>query len=153
MIQDIAPHVFHNEYTPRPITELDAVVCFDGSQILMDIGSGENHAVFPQLNDFTPEDQKRIKEYDRLQYLFSIDEMGFFLVSRDCISTPGETLQFLHIQKVRQQTVVQLRCENLQERHCSEFLAHREIPPVFEFKRGRCDKILDGQSARHKPVP
>ena len=127
MIQDIAPHVFHNEYTPRPIAELDAVVCFDGSQILMDIGSGEDHAVFPQLNDFTPEDQKRIKEYERLQYLFSIDEMGFFLVSKDCISTAGETLQFLHIQKVRQQSENRIGHAMMVSHHLNTWMTNHQF--------------------------
>jgi len=116
MIQDIAPHVFHNEYTPRPLTDLDAIVCYDGNQILMDITKGEDNAIFPQLNDFTPEQQKRIQESTHLQYLFSIDAMGFFLVPLHCIFAPdlelingdwigatGNVLRFMHIQKVRQQ--------------------------------------------------
>ncbi|MBQ8588911.1 MAG: NAD(+) diphosphatase [Firmicutes bacterium] len=117
MIQDIAPHVFHNEYTPRPLKDLDAIVCYDGNKVLMDITAGEDKAIFPQLNDFTPEQQQRIRESRRLQYLFAIDEIGYILVPMDRIFNPGtepvdsdwtgatgNTLRFLHIQKVRQQS-------------------------------------------------
>lgn len=116
MIQDIAPHVFHNEYTPRPLTELDAIVCYDGSKVLMDVTNGEENAIFPQLNDFTPEQQQRIRESRRVQYLFAIDDIGYMLVPVDRIFAPGlevidgdwigatgNVLRFMHIQKVRQQ--------------------------------------------------
>jgi len=117
MIQDIAPHVFHNEYTPRPLKDLDAIVCYNGNQVLMDVTAGEDHAVFPQMNDFTPAQQKRIRESRRLQYLFAIDDMGYMLVPMDRIFAPGletidgdwigatgDTLRFLDIQAFRRQS-------------------------------------------------
>ena len=105
MIQDIAPHVFHNEYTPRPLKDTDAIVCFDGNKILMNISAGEENAIFPQLSDFTPQQQEQIFHYDQIQYLFAIDEIGYMFVPMDVIGEiTNEALQFLHIQKVRQQT-------------------------------------------------
>ncbi len=131
MIQDIAPHVFHNEYRPHPIGQEDAVVCYDGDRLLMDVTAGEDAAVFPLLKDFTPGQQTRIRESHRLQYLFSIDETGYIWTPVDLISggdangtdgndaanadggatgadrqisIDGRTLAFLHIQKLRSQT-------------------------------------------------
>ena len=116
MIQDIAPHVFHNEYTPRPLTDLDAIVCYNGNQVLMDVTAGEDKAIFPQMNDFKPHQQKRIRESRRLQYLFAIDDIGYMLtpmdrifapgvetIDGDWISATGDVLRFMDIQKVRQQ--------------------------------------------------
>ena len=58
-----------------------------------------------------------------------------------------------HIQKISQQTVIQLRCENLQKRNSPVFLAHTELLAGAELKGAWCNKILCGQTGRSQPVP
>lgn len=68
MIQDIQPHLYHNEYTPRPANPEDVVFLFRKNEIL----AGEDATgalTFPKA-----------REVDGpLQYLFRIDETAFYL--------------------------------------------------------------------------
>ena len=50
---------------------------------------------------------------------------GFHLIHRLNVHTHNE--RAFHIQKISQQTVIQLRCENLQKRNSPVFLAHTEL--------------------------
>ena len=36
MIQDIFPHVYHNEFTPHAPKAQDIVLIFDGNEVLLD---------------------------------------------------------------------------------------------------------------------
>ena len=66
MIQDIAPHVMHNEYKPRDPRADDYVFSFDGNNVHL------NHDnLFFQVKDLP--DQRH------LDYLFRIDDTAFFL--------------------------------------------------------------------------
>lgn len=68
MIQDIGPHIYHNEYTPRSPREDDIVFVFRGRDLLMREDDG--FLTFPLW--------QQIREND-LQYLFSVDDRAFFL--------------------------------------------------------------------------
>ena len=68
MIQDIQPKQYHNEYTPRPIRETDIVFVFRGREVLLQ--QEKEGFVFPT--------GKEVQE-ENLQYLFSIDDRGFYL--------------------------------------------------------------------------
>lgn len=67
MIQDIAPHVYHNEYQPVPPTEDSLLLYFEGDQVLA--GCGEEALSFPRFRELSP----------NLLYLFSIDKCTFYL--------------------------------------------------------------------------
>lgn len=74
MIQDIAPHVYHNEYQPVPPTKDSLLLYFEGDQVLA--GCGEEALSFPSFRE--------LKEGNRelspnLLYLFSIDKCTFYL--------------------------------------------------------------------------
>lgn len=71
MIQDIQPKCYHNEYTPRPIREEDIVFVFRDTQVLL--RETADGLQFPT---------GRETEEEALQYLFSIDDRGFYLGSR-----------------------------------------------------------------------
>jgi len=75
MIQDIAPHIFHNEYRPEAKPEASSpVICFDGRKLLVK----------------TSEERVRLPEYamlDRTEdiyYAFAIDDVEFFLYIGNC---------------------------------------------------------------------
>ena len=65
----------------------------------------------------------------------------------------GHDQTALHIQKVGQHTVVQLRCENLQEGNLSDFPAHGEVFAVSERERAGRDEVLHGKPGGSQPVP
>ncbi len=101
MIQDIAPHVFHNEYLPRPMGATDAVVCCEDSQILLNVTAGDTSVTFPHLSDFSADEQVHIANSNP-QYLFSIDETGYFSVS-------AQQLPFSALQQAQPQDASQLQ--------------------------------------------
>ena len=69
MIQDIAPHIYHNEYHPLSPSPESFVLCFHGRQIL--ILETEEGFTFPRFSDFPD------WSGEEAAYLFSIDEVGF----------------------------------------------------------------------------
>ncbi len=85
MIQDIQPHIYHNEYKPRQPVEGDIVFVFRGEQILMRC-DGERVA-FPAVREVGQQ---------QLQYLFSVDEIAFFLGSE-----PVEGYEFQQMRALR----------------------------------------------------
>lgn len=68
MIQDIAPHHFHNEYTPRPAKPEDVVFLFRGNEILAG-QDPEGNLSFPKVREAE----------GPMQYLFCVDETAFYL--------------------------------------------------------------------------
>ena len=59
----------------------------------------------------------------------------------------------LHIQKIGQHPVIQLRCQNLHEADCTQLFAHAEHPAGLELKGAGRDKVLGGQPGGSQPVP
>ena len=86
MIQDIAPHKFHNEYRKDARPEKDSpVLCFDGRKALVkrneEKGPGEIELpLYEQV-------QKAVKD---TVYAFAVDETEYFLdISRSPVLLPG----------------------------------------------------------------
>ncbi|MCI8596854.1 MAG: NAD(+) diphosphatase [Lachnospiraceae bacterium] len=75
MIQDIAPHIYHNEYKLVPPTKESFLVYFEGEKVL--IGQRRDEICFPQFQDF-PELSTKLSP--QLIYLFSIDNHTFYLI-------------------------------------------------------------------------
>ena len=57
------------------------------------------------------------------------------------------------IQQFGEHTVIHFRCADLQKRYGTEFICHCELPCFTEAEGRWCDKILDRQVGRGKPVP
>ncbi len=77
MIQDIAPHVYHNEYRPVPPDEDSFVLIFEEGRILLKKEEGENEIRFPRFREL----EKGKEEPDKnCRYLFSIDSDRFYLL-------------------------------------------------------------------------
>ena len=78
MIQDIAPHKLINHYDPEKKAQDESyVMAFRRHEVLM--AADETRAEFPLVRDFdlTPEAR------DTLQYLLSVDDKDFFMLSED----------------------------------------------------------------------
>lgn len=76
MIQDIAPHIYHNEYLPTPPGPDSLLLCYDRDCILVKIT--DNEISFPRFSeaaDVYP------AASDNWTYLFSIDSTGYYMVS------------------------------------------------------------------------
>ena len=80
MIQDIAPHIYHNEYIPVPPTDESFLLCFEGSQVfLKSAGEQLSFLKFRHIPDFPRELSAD------LIYLFSIDGSTFYLTRPSCL--------------------------------------------------------------------
>lgn len=75
MIQDIAPHIYGNEYKPIPPQRHSYALYFEGHTALLKRSSKE--IVFPRFLDL-----ENLNEdiYENYTYLFSIDGEGYYLV-------------------------------------------------------------------------
>lgn len=89
MIQDIAPHKFHNQYDPQAVPEgEDYVLFFDGGRLLMKAGAEKE---LLRVKDF-PENCEYI-------YLFSLDDDRFFLLHEE--NTIPEGCGFTDVRALR----------------------------------------------------
>jgi len=84
MIQDIAPHIYHNEYHPVPPQENSFLLYFEGNRALL--RREETGITFPRFQDF-PSVSRELSA--QLTYLFSIDDCTFYLtreltIPQDC---------------------------------------------------------------------
>ena len=71
MIQDIFPHVYHNEFTPHAPEAQDIVLIFDGNEVLLD----EKNKWMLTFEEVKARIGEQEAEY---RYLFQIDDTGFF---------------------------------------------------------------------------
>ena len=70
MIQDIFPHVYHNEYHPEPAKPQDFVFVFSDDGLFCRIQ--DNALILPTVQELDA-------QQEQLQFLFRIDEMGYYL--------------------------------------------------------------------------
>ncbi|MDL2237960.1 NAD(+) diphosphatase [Christensenellaceae bacterium OttesenSCG-928-K19] len=75
MLQDIAPHVFDNSYSPSTPDGGSIILYFENDTVLLHRQNGV--ASFPLLNDI----QNAVELKNNLIYLFSIDGVGYYLAN------------------------------------------------------------------------
>lgn len=102
MLQDIAPHHFHNEYKSNTMKEEDIVLSFRDNCILR---KKESECIFPTVGEW--------KQRDGLQYLFRIDGIQYFLHkagndSRECSDYLADA-EYVPVKSLRE-TASQLDC-------------------------------------------
>lgn len=85
MIQDIGPHIYHNEYTPHPPRDGDILFVFRNGQLLCRRDTDGNIS-FPAVSEAGDQ---------QLQYLFSIDGTSFYLGSEPVSGCRPEALRCL----------------------------------------------------------
>lgn len=75
MIQDIAPHIYHNEYTPQDPVSESYILAYREREILMKKTDGQMMLpVFQELEG------RKTDLYETYIYLFSIDKDRFYLI-------------------------------------------------------------------------
>ncbi len=82
MIQDIAPHTYHNEYHPVPPAKDSYVLSYQEKCILVK-KLGEEEIDYPRFSDL---EQENPGIYENCQYLFSIDEQNYYLADNPVLS-------------------------------------------------------------------
>ena len=99
MIQEIAPHVFHNEFRPgrRPEPD-DIVMSFDGQKLLC--REDGDDLVFPRARDLTKEPSPG----QEMIYLCSVDEQGCFLLPESAEVPEG--YEYLEVWRSRSERAV-----------------------------------------------
>ncbi len=95
MIQDIAPHIYHNEYRPALPAADSFLLYFEGEQVLA--GCQKDALAFPRFQELPGTKRELSSE---LIYLFSIDNCSFYL-SRQCPSFDPEHFQMKSIRIFR----------------------------------------------------
>ncbi|MDR2918404.1 MAG: NAD(+) diphosphatase [Tannerella sp.] len=87
MIQNIAPHIFHNEYKSLIATAQSYILCFEERSILL---AGETEEIVPPR-------AIQIGQIDKAIYLFSIDGDDFFLADKPKKIPEGFSMRDLNI--------------------------------------------------------
>ena len=82
MIQDIFPHVYHNEMKWKIPDQEDFVLCY-GKEHILYCKAADDRIDLPRVADLPA-----LRE--QLQYLFSIDERAYYLAESE--AAPGESL-------------------------------------------------------------
>lgn len=77
MIQDLGSHCYHNEYHPVPPKGRDCILFFQGRKALVKV-TGDSFS-FPDFQ-YTGEYYPQI--YTSYTYLFSIDQVNYYLIRR-----------------------------------------------------------------------
>lgn len=75
MIQDIAPHIYHNEYKPKQPAKNSFGLSFEDGKLRVKMTNGE--LTFPTFEELE-KNNKHI--YDDYTYLFEIDDRAFYLL-------------------------------------------------------------------------
>lgn len=79
MFQDIFPHVYHNEFSKKPVSADDHILIFSKQGLLCRV---EDNAIqLPRWSELNTADASAV-------YLFTIDETGYYL----CEGGPADTL-------------------------------------------------------------
>ena len=80
MIQDISPHIYHNEFSKKPAEAGDHILVFSPKGLLCRV---EDHAVvLPTLAELG-------EDYNASQHLFSIDETAYYLYEGEAPESVG----------------------------------------------------------------
>ena len=77
MIQDIAPHRYHNEYSPCAPAESDHLILIDDRKILVK-GTDKGRDILPSVSELS--NLAPSSSAEDLTYLFSIDDERFFFL-------------------------------------------------------------------------
>lgn len=85
MIQDIYPHIYHNEYKPVPPKPESFALWYEGDSVLAGWEQGETpdspqQLTFPRFRDLGPGAAAAAEE---CTYLFTIDETGYYLLKEE----------------------------------------------------------------------
>ena len=77
MIQDIAPHVYHNEYKPVPPNADSIILAYENGKSLFRKDETDDSITLPRFREL---EGKISGLYENYIYLFSIDEDRFYLI-------------------------------------------------------------------------
>ena len=77
MIQDIAPHTYHNEYKPSAPDKDSFILAFEKGNILLPRQERDADITFPRFREL---EEKIADLYSNYIYLFSIDDQRFYLI-------------------------------------------------------------------------
>ena len=75
MIQEIAPHCFHNEYRPQRPDRDSVLLCYRGREVLLG-RDGKGEIRFPLFGELEGSVEGLYEDYT---YLFTLDEIRFYL--------------------------------------------------------------------------
>ena len=77
MIQDIAPHTYHNEYKPVAPDENSIILAYENGKSFFSKEDSSDVITLPRFREL---EDKAADLYENYIYLFSIDEERFYLI-------------------------------------------------------------------------
>lgn len=86
MIQDIFPHVYHNEYTPHDPADEDIVMLFDKNEVVLK-EDGKEMFRYAELKEI-------VKEKEAYIYLFEVDDTSFYYLRKEDAFNIPETAKY-----------------------------------------------------------
>ena len=87
MIQDIAPHTYHNEYKPVAPDENSIILAYENGKSFFRKEDSSDVITLPRFREL---EDKAADLYENYIYLFSIDEERFYLIpDLDTALLPG----------------------------------------------------------------
>ena len=100
MIQDIAPHTYHNEYKPSAPDKDSFILAYEKGSILLPRQERDADITFPRFREF---EEKIADLYSNYIYLFSIDDQRFYLIPElDTSLLPNYEFQDVRILRTAQ---------------------------------------------------
>ncbi len=92
MIQDIYPHIYHNEYKNQLPQDDSYVIFFDGRSVLIRLNGGE--ITFPTVGEL-----RSLHEFDpdKFIYAFSVDETSYFLIKELPLKPDGYQMEDISV--------------------------------------------------------
>lgn len=141
MIQDIGPRLYHNEYSPRQALAQDRLFVFYDGRIL----AGENELGefdFPKLKDLNQSVGK--EQEDLLRYLFSIDDVSYYLYMGDLIPRQDQKDLFLLFPAYFQFKPLRLLWRVRPKEECFAAMTARHLDDWYRNNRhcGRCGAAM-----------
>lgn len=95
MIQDIAPHIYHNEYKPSAPDKDSFILTYENGRILLPRQDREEAITFPRFQEL---DGRLDNLYVNYIYLFSIDDQRFYLIPHlDTVLLPDYEFQDVRV--------------------------------------------------------
>ncbi|MGB4658635.1 MAG: hypothetical protein WBI07_05625, partial [Mobilitalea sp.] len=91
MIQDILPMQYHNEYHQKNPANQSRIFCFKDNLVLI-AQDADNSLRVPEYQELL-----EITKEEHYQYVFTIDEIDYFIYKEEDIQLSGYTLETVRI--------------------------------------------------------
>ena len=147
MIQDIAPHIYKNEYKPQRPADNSYIMYFKEGKLLARIVDEEIE--YPTFGEMTAQNADI---YEEATYLFTIDDMRFYLVER---LEHDDTYEWIKKETFRQAKPLHLAFAGITAYQLHSWYEHRKFCGKcgHPMKKDEKERMLFCESCRTMEFP